>query len=68
MAEFTMRVVTGDTDSFYDKDHNYNPNAELARILREMADAIEGGIGSRLHGNFLADSNGELVGRWDWSD
>jgi hypothetical protein len=40
---------------------------ETARILRELADKIEAGIGSGLERGVLIDSNGNSTGTWDWS-
>ena len=40
---------------------------ETARILRDLADRIENGLGSGQDSGALLDINGNRVGNWSWA-
>lgn len=60
MYVMTLRLTT-DNDAFA-----VSRGAELARILRRLAEVVEYGIGSDAGGT-LRDFNGNTVGRWSYS-
>jgi hypothetical protein len=41
---------------------------ETASILRWLADAIEGGLGSRQPAGSIRDANGNIAGDWEWQE
>lgn len=63
MTTFRLHIDT-DNAAFYDEyDDDYNPHAELAALLRKVADRVVSGedIGQELT---ILDSNGNTVGRF----
>lgn len=60
MAKFKLEIETD--NATFDGDHNRD--AEVARILRDIASKIELGYGGRL----IYDINGNKVGRCDHED
>lgn len=61
VSEFVLSITT-DNDAF--TGEGSDPGTELARILREVADKVEGG---QRHG-ILRDYNGAKVGVYDYSE
>jgi len=56
MANVNIEINT-DNDAFYDDE-----NAELSRILRDLADTIEGFPVSRIDDHIIRDFNGNTCG------
>lgn len=61
-SEFRVSIHCGNA-AFDDFDGHYDPGAELARILREIADRVERGDLSGYY-ETIRDANGNDVGRW----
>ena len=57
---FTL-TINADSGAFFDE----SPNAEVARILRELATKLSAGYSDY---GVIFDINGNRVGRWDWED
>lgn len=51
--------------AFYDDDGTPNPGPELARLLRNLADRIEGADGEDGDSGPLYDANGNRAGYFD---
>ena len=41
---------------------------ETAHIFRVLADAVEGGLGSRQPAGSIRDASGNSVGQWEWQE
>lgn len=59
-----MLTITFETDNAAFED---NCPQETARILRDLADRIENGLGSGLERGAVMDINGNRIGSWDWT-
>lgn len=59
---FELKIETL-TDAF-----DGNPNPELARILRKLADKLGGAPDRQVDGEAVMDVNGNTVGRWSVCD
>ena len=61
---FTLKIDQMRNSAFVDGE---DPGAELARLLRVLADKIELGAAGPGSDGVLLDWNGNTVGRWGWS-
>lgn len=57
----TLEMTTG-PNPFHDGESEH-PGPEIARILRALADRVEGGVPTEDHASVL-DAEGNTVGEW----